>query len=256
MKLFLIVLIGTVVAVSANEAWKSFKLKHNKTYETAEKELARMKVFMENAKKIAKHNERFKNGEVTDEKGINEYSDMSEEEFNSIMNGFEDKDDEDSKDKVYHEVPEGAEIPESFDWRDKGAVTSVKNQKHCGSCWTFGSLGSVEGAYFLKYGKLKSFSEQNILDCVKPDHQGCYGGNHGMAFDYVKKHHGVSTYREYPYKGTKGQCKNKPKDKKAMVKSYVNIRSGDEKALKHAIATIGPITVSIDASEYCFKNFI
>lgn len=180
-------------------------------------------------------------------KGVNEYSDMSEEEFNSIMNGFEPK--YSDTETEYHEVPHRAGIPKSIDWRRKGAVTSVKNQKHCGSCWTFGSNGALEGAYFRKYGKLKSFSEQNILDCVKPDHKGCYGGNFHMAWNFIHKHGGVSTYNEYPYTAKKGHCQSKPKDKKANVKSFVRIKEGDEKALTHAIATIGPITVSIDASE-------
>lgn len=173
---------------------------------------------------------------------------MSEEEFNSVMSGFVPP--PKTKSTEYHEVTERARLPNSFDWRRRGAVTGVKSQGKCGSCWAFASNGALEGAYFLKYGQLKSFSEQNILDCVRPYNDGCYDGNSHMAWNFIHANDGVSANNVYPYVAKKGRCQSKPKDSRAKVQRIISIRSGDEEALKHAVATIGPITVSIDASKY------
>lgn len=163
-----------------------------------------MKIFIENLNKIAKHNELFKKGKVSYERGLNEYSDMHDDEFNSIMNGFVPHTSSKSPKAKSHAVPHGAKIPKSIDWRKKGYVTDVKNQKQCGSCWAFGSNGALEGAYFRKHHKLISFSEQNILDCVKKDQKQCYGGNFQMAWNYIKSHGGVDTFKSYPYTAKKG----------------------------------------------------
>lgn len=62
--------------------------------------------------------------------------------------------------------------PPSVDWQARGAVTPVKQQGHCGSCWSFSTTGALEGAHFVKYGTLKSYSEQNLVDCDDADN-GC-----------------------------------------------------------------------------------
>jgi C1A family cysteine protease len=95
-------------------------------------------------------------------------------------------------------------IPESIDWREEGVVTPIKNQGHCGSCWTFSATGAMEGAYAIYSGILKSFSEQQLLDCVKKDN-GCNGGEMIDAFEYVSKNL-VCSEDEDPYKAKDGKC--------------------------------------------------
>ena len=110
-----------------------------------------------------------------------------------------------------------AYLPSSVDWVTAGAVTPVKDQGQCGSCWSFSTTGALEGAYFLANGKLKSFSEQQLVDCDTlgnggRDH-GCNGGIMTNAFSWITKNGGLCTEQDYPYvSGTtkkSGTCQTK-----------------------------------------------
>merc|ERR1712225_137324 len=104
--------------------------------------------------------------------------------------------------KVFDET----DAPASIDWTTKGAVTPVKNQGQCGSCWAFSTTGSTEGANFLKTGKLESFSEQELVDCAGSfGNQGCNGGLMDDGFKYIESN-GDSLESDYPYTGKDGTC--------------------------------------------------
>lgn len=244
--------IALIAAVTADKAaWNRYKLRHGKNYENAAEEQARMNNFLDNLKEITEHNELFKSGAVSFEKGLNEYSDMSHDEFNSAMNGYRSNDnncgyDEDYGDEPTHVVPNGAVIPEAIDWREKGAVTSVKNQGHCNVCWAYSSCGALEAAHFLKTGDLIPLSAQNVLDCAYEDEDECYIGTYRTAYDYIKRNKGIDTAKSYPYIEKKGQCKYNPKNSAATVRGHIRIACGNETALTHALAAIGPVTVAIN----------
>ncbi|GFQ84136.1 cathepsin L [Trichonephila clavata] len=188
-------------------------------------------------------------------KGLNEYSDLEHNEFVRIFNGYRRQ--ANSKSNASSWVPlSNVQIPDKVDWRDKGLVTPVKNQEQCGSCWAFSTTGSLEGQHMKKTGDLVSLSEQNLVDCSGPEgNAGCEGGLMDQAFEYIKKNKGIDTEASYPYTAEDGSCHFKKSDVGATVTGYVDIPTGDEEALKQAVATVGPISVAIDASHDSFQSY-
>jgi len=264
----LVLVIGTAYAVSffdlVAEQWGAFKLTHQKQYTSETEEKFRMKIFMENAHQVAKHNQLYERGLVSFKLGVNKYSDMLHHEFVKTLNGFNrtgglmtiGDDDGDDDDGGIFIVPAHITLPNSVDWRNEGAVTPVKDQGHCGSCWSFSATGSLEGQHFRKTGKLVSLSEQNLVDCsTKYGNNGCNGGLMDNAFKYIKHNHGIDTEETYPYLAEDEKCHYKPRNSGATDRGFTDIESGSESALQSAVATVGPISIAIDASRPTFQMY-
>lgn len=141
------------------------------------------------------------------------------------------------------------DLPEYADWRLYGAVTPVKDQAACGSCWSFGTVGTVEGAHFLKTGQLVKLSQQQLMDCSwDQGNNACDGGEDFRAYAWIMAY-GLASSEDYgPYKGQDMKCRQSNITATAHMKGFVNVTSGDLVALKAAIATQGPVSVAIDAS--------
>uniref|UniRef100_A0A914I0X3 Cathepsin L-like n=1 Tax=Globodera rostochiensis TaxID=31243 RepID=A0A914I0X3_GLORO len=148
-------------------------------------------------------------------------------------------------------------LPIEVDWRKNGVVTDVKDQGDCGSCWAFSANGAIEGAIARNNAEnLVSLSEQNLLDCsTEYGNEGCDGGLMDNAFQYVKDNHGVDTEKSYPYTAQTSECHFSNKTVGATLKGFKDLPIGNEEQLKHAIATIGPISVGIDASHLSFQFY-
>merc|ERR1712072_594782 len=146
---------------------------------------------------------------------------------------------------------------DSIDWVAKGAVTPVKNQKHCGSCWAFSATGALEGAYFVASGKLVSLSEEDLVQCDTAHDHGCRGGLMDNAFNFVEKN-GIASEADYPYTsgyGVTGSCKSDLEHRPVVtIESYTDVPSGGENALK-AAASKQPVAIAIEADKSAFQLY-
>merc|ERR1712003_75482 len=157
---------------------------YGKTYSTALEEEQRFQIFKINVDLIYSMN----NMNYSFQLGVNEFADLTVDEFASTHYGIS------KPGELWGSLPnlgthtyDGEPLDASVDWTTKGAVTAVKNQGQCGSCWAFSTTGSIEGAHFLKTGKLVSLSEQQLVDCsTKFGNQGCNGGLMDDAFKYIE----------------------------------------------------------------------
>lgn len=256
---------ATAQAVSffeiVKEEWTTFKMEHKKVYKSDVEEKFRMKIFMDNKHKIAKHNANFEMKKVSYKLKMNKYGDMLHHEFVNTLNGFNKSINVQLRAErlpvgaVFIE-PANVELPEAVDWRKHGATTPVKDQGHCGSCWSFSATGALEGQHFRQTGVLVSLSEQNLIDCSgKYGNNGCNGGLMDQAFQYIKENRGVDTEITYPYEAENDNCRYNPTNSGATDAGYVDIPQGNEKKLKAAVATVGPISVAIDASHHSFQFY-
>jgi len=256
MKTFLFVAFCGLLALSqaapSQGVWDLFKAVHEKVYASDAEEMLRKEIFLINVAKIEEHNKKHEAGEESFKTGINQFTDMLESEVKSMMNGFK------ASDKVQSDflfvADEDVSLPDTVDWRTKGIVTDVKNQGQCGSCWSFSTTGSFEGQHAKKTGKLVSMSEQQMVDCSKQNN-GCNGGLMDSAFEYIKKVGGLEKESDYPYTAEDGRCKFDKSKVVASLTGYVDVTSGDEDALKQAVATVGPVSVAIDASHWSFQSY-
>ncbi|KAK7605322.1 hypothetical protein V9T40_007180 [Parthenolecanium corni] len=262
MKTFALLLIvsAAVKAVSfidfVKEDWNLFKVKFNKTYENAIEENFRMKIFMDNKYRINKHNKRYEREEVSFTLKMNRFGDMLQHEISRKMNGYRKNLSKSKRDSIEYRPPFNAPVPDSIDWRKLGAVTPVKDQLDCGSCWAFSSTGALEGQYFRKTGKLISLSEQNLIDCSGPyGNQGCDGGLQVLAFLYIDFNKGIDTEQSYPYEAKDGDCRYSPSKFGASDKGYISVPQTNETILKSAVAFEGPVAVGVDASNPHFMYY-
>ncbi|MPC28644.1 Digestive cysteine proteinase 3 [Portunus trituberculatus] len=255
MKAFVLLACTVVLAAatpSYNE-WQRFKIQFGKQYRSSQEEEYRKSVFEQNQEFIDNHNKKFEDGLVTFTLKMNQFGDLTTDEINHMMNGY--RGSQRRHTMILHQSKE-EELPKTVDWRKEGAVTPVKDQKACGSCWAFSTTGSLEGQHFLASKKLVSLSEQNLVDCSdKYGNFGCGGGLMDNAFRYIKNNNGIDTEQSYPYEAKNGPCRFKAGDVGATLTGYVDIQKDSEKDLQHAVAKKGPISVAIDASRPTFHFY-
>ncbi|XP_014292125.1 cathepsin L [Halyomorpha halys] len=247
-------------AISIDEQWNTFKAQHKKHYLSASEEKNRLSIFTENMKQIEEHNAKFAKGEVTYSLTMNQFGDLSQEEFSARITGFK-KNSPTTLRNLGHKFTYSLNLnyPDSIDWRNKGAVTLVKNQANCNGCWSFSATGAMEGQLFRATGKLVSLSEQQLIDCSTEAYgnKGCNGGRMEMAFQYIQDVGGIMSEDSYPFLGSDGMCKHSPNSivNGSKVISYTELPQDDEEALKAAVGTIGPVSVAVKASSQSFQLY-
>jgi len=180
--------------------------------------------------------------------GVNAYTDLTSKEFSELYLGYRPRQNDYSRSQNLHVAPEAQVLASSLDWRTSGAVTPIKDQGQCGSCWAFSTTGSVEGANKIKSGSLVSVSEQQLVDCAgSSGNQGCNGGLMDDAFEYIIKNAGLGSEAAYPYTARDGKCKTVPAV--STVSKYTDVKKNDETGLMSAV-NIEPVSVAVDAQSW------
>jgi len=240
-----------------DNAWSEFKVQHGKKYNSKNEELSRRAIWEKNMQFIQTHNLQYALGKKTFTVGMNKFGDLTNKEFVSMANGFnKTRSMLKSNTGSHFLAPSNFERPASVDWRTQGYVTPIKDQGQCGSCWAFSAIASLEGQHFKATGQLVSLSEQNLVDCSRSyGNMGCDGGLMDQAFQYIKANGGIDTEDAYPYVAVDQSCKFDAGKIGATCTGFTDVSAGDEEALQDAIASVGPISVAIDASQDSFQFY-
>jgi len=222
--------------------------KYNKQY--SEEEYARrFKIFRDNSAYVRVFNTQGKTWFL----GVNEFSDMTFAEFKSIYTPHKIVQTDESE-NVH--IFEDQAVPTQVDWTTKGAVTPVKNQGQCGSCWAFATTGPCESAWFIAGHTLTSFSEQQLVDCSSAyGNQGCNGGTMIAAMKYVLANGGITTEANYNYTATTGTCnKAKAKNIAASFSSYKVVAADNVDQMYIAVAQ-QPVRVEVEADQAAWQQY-
>ncbi|XP_048470159.1 procathepsin L-like isoform X2 [Rhincodon typus] len=247
-----------------DEDWKNWKSEHEKQYTEGEESYRRM-IWEDNMRFIKQHNLEHSMGKYAFTVGMNQFGDLTNKEFNELMNGFRpveannanevDKFDADINDEESDEDENDDYLEDAtVDWREKGYVNPVENQGQCGSCWAFSATGAIEGQWFAKTNKLVRLSEQQLIDCSRLyRNAGCNGGWMSYAFEYIVNSGGISSAEDYQYVAEQN-CTFMKNKIAAKIRHYAFVIR-TETYLKRAVARIGPISVAIDAKERSFQFY-
>jgi len=235
------ILFAAAASATIQEDFVAFVKQYNKEY--SQDELAtRFEVFKTNVQSIEAHNAQNLGWTM----GVNEFTDLTPSEFSALYKGYKPRDNSYYKSLNEATYPAGLTVDADIDWVTKGAVTPVKDQGQCGSCWAFSTTGGLEGATQIKTGKLLSLAEQQLVDCAgSAGNQGCNGGLMDDAFTWIKSNGGITDEASYPYHARDGVCK-KTVTSVASLSSFTDVKKGDESALMAQLQS-GPVSVAVDA---------
>jgi len=245
-----LVLIALCAPAFGGSLFESWKVRHGKTY-TVEEEPMRAAIFAANVEKINSHNMKGESFTMA----INEFADLTAAEFGiGRIGGYIPR----KLRRASNSAPVSAvTLPTSVDWTTKGAVTPVKNQGQCGSCWSFSTTGSVEGSEFINKGKLISLSEQQLVDCSGSfGNQGCNGGLMDDPFQYIISVKGLCTEAAYPYTAADGSCSVSSCTEVAQsaITGFHDVTVNSDAAFAAAVAQ-QPVSIAIEADQSSFQFY-
>jgi len=213
------------------------------SYATVEEFNARKEIFKMRDAMIQEENA---NPENTFTVGHNEFSTWTDRELDRLR-GFK------AWTRQVVDVENNTPNADSVNWVTAGAVTPVKNQGSCGSCWSFSSTGCMEGAWFIKTGKLLSLSEQELVDCDHNGSAGCNGGSMEGAFAWYESNKS-ELETDYSYTAKNGTCKETSYTGQFNSTGYKTITANSSSALMASIEA-GPTSIAIEADKMVFQMY-
>jgi len=248
----LLVALLAAPALADSAAFSAWMSSNNKVYVNADESALRSAIFEANLARVNAHNA--KGLEWT--MAINEFADLTHQEFAAArIGGYKPRKlRRESPFNIVTRTPSTVGLPSSVDWTTKGAVTAVKNQGQCGSCWAFSTTGSVEGVNAINGKGLISLSEQQLVDCSGAyGNMGCNGGLMDDAFQYIIANGGLCTEAAYPYTAADGTCKTSC-TKTTKIASYTDVTPDSDSAFAAAVAQ-QPISIAIEADQSSFQFY-
>ena len=224
--------------------WKNL---HGKSYGTPAEEETRFNIWSVNYDWVQEHNTIQENTYTV---GMTHFADLTNQEFQSTHTSC-----------TFNNTVAGTQpfdvstvAAATVDWRSKGAVTPVKNQGSCGSCWAFSTVGSLEGLHAITEGSLLSFSEQQLVDCsTSYGNAGCNGGLMDFGFQYSAVS-GIELESVYPYTAKDGTCQYNVDSAVFQNTGFTDVPAKDNDALAAAV-TQQTVSVAIDAGSLPFQFY-
>jgi len=274
---------------SSPERHEKWVIRYGKVYKDAAEKEKRFQIFKNNVQFIESFNAA---GDKPFNLSINKFADLHNEEFKALLTNGQRKEKQSvwKATETSFRYDSVTKIPATVDWRKRGAVTPIKDQGTCrkilfstfissiysigaslkkkcviyinlvlfvqtGSCWAFSTVATIEGLHHITKGELVSLSEQELVDCVRGDSDGCNGGYAEDAFEFIAKKGGIASETYYPYKGVNKTCKVKKESHGvAEIKGYENVPANSEKALLKAVAH-QPVSVYVEAGGSAFQFY-
>ncbi|EHA8587426.1 putative Oryzain alpha chain [Cocos nucifera] len=238
------------------QAWKA---QHARSSNALDEDEQRFEIFRDNLRFIDQHNAAADAGEYSFRLGLTRFADLTNEEYRSTYLGVRTAGSRRRRNSTVgsdrYRFRSGDDLPDSIDWRDKGAVVEVKDQGSCGSCWAFSTIAAVEGINHIVTGDLISLSEQELVDCDTYYNQGCNGGLMDYAFEFIINNGGIDSEEDYPYTGRDGSCDQYRKNAHVVtIDSYEDVPINDEQSLQKAVAN-QPVSVAIEAGGRAFQLY-
>tara|TARA_B110000208_G_scaffold174102_1_gene218525 strand:+ start:6872 stop:7858 length:987 start_codon:yes stop_codon:yes gene_type:complete len=230
--------------------YTSYLSKYQKNYSETEYN-NRLEIYTTNMNYIKYHNDMADLKIKSYYLGETPFTDISNEEFKSKLqsNKF-------NQGSCTQLNSSNYSYPDNYDWRLQGAVSSIKNQAQCGSCWAFSAVGAIEGIVAIKHNKLISLSDQQLVDCGGSfSNQGCDGGWMDTAFDYVINNTGLCSNESYPYRAVDQQCNTTCKIvPETNIKKCFDIQPQNE-SLVISYLSRQPISIAIEADSPQFQHY-
>ena len=228
--------------------FNSFRERFNKNYLSKDELNSRFTVFRNNFIDILVHNADVSQNFTL---GVNQFTDLTPQEFKEqYVSGLKPVGSYGCK--PFSSTASSA--PSSIDWRSKNAVTSVKDQGQCGSCWSFSATGAIEGAWAISKEQLVDLSEQELVDCATGfaySSHGCQGGIMEGGFKFVIQN-GQCSLSSYPYTAKDETCKTCTA--LAHISSCSDVKPNDQVSLKGAVSQ-QPVAVAISADSRIFQSY-